>query len=158
MKKFLSLLSLVLVFAMLCTVLVSCGGPADTPEEAAAALKENGYTVTVESDSTVIASKNDEYIAIQYFDNADDAEAAYAELEEELAEAEEELEKAQKELDEARAELEDMDDGWAKDLAEAGVKLAEEAVKAAEKLANAEIGQSGNVVWYGTSQAVKDAK
>ena len=158
MKKFLSLLSLVLVVAMLCTVLVSCGGPADTPEEAAAALRENGYTVTVESDSTVIASKGDDYIAIQYFDDAKDADAAYAELEEDLAEAEEELAKAQKELDDARDELDDMDDGWAKDLAEAALKVLESAVEEAEKLANAEIGQSGTVVWYGTAQAVKDAK
>lgn len=158
MKKFLSLISLVLVFAMLCTVLVSCGGPADTPEEAAAALKENGYTVTTDEEGVVMANKDDEYIAIRYYDNEEDAEAAYAELEEELAEAEEELEKAQKELDEARAEVEAMDDGVLKEIAEAGVKIAEEAVKAAEKLANAEIGKSGTVVWYGTTQAIKDAK
>ena len=158
MKKFVSVISLVLVAAMLCVSLVSCGGPAKTADEAAAALKANGYTVTVETDGVVTAGKDDEYIVIRYFDNKDDAANAYAELEEELKEAEEELEKAQKELDEARAEVEAMDDGVLKEMAEAGVKIAEEAVEAAEKLASAKIGQSGTVVWYGSAQAIKDAK
>ena len=42
MKKFVRILCLTLVAVMLCAVLASCGGPAKNPDDAVAALKDNG--------------------------------------------------------------------------------------------------------------------
>ena len=58
----------------------------------------------------------------------------------------------------AKDEIADMEDGLEKTAKEAGLKILEEAVKAAQKAAEAEIGQSGEMFWIGTEQAIKDAK
>ena len=49
MKKTLRLVALSLVLVTLVAAFASCGGPAKNPDDAKAALKENGYTV-VESE------------------------------------------------------------------------------------------------------------
>ncbi len=46
MKKFVRVLCFALVAVMLCASLVACGGPAKDPADAKAALDENGYTTT----------------------------------------------------------------------------------------------------------------
>ena len=158
MKKFARFLCLALVAVMLCATLASCGGPAKDPKEAAAALKENGYTVAVETDALVTAGKDGEHITINYCSDEEAATKIYDELKKSQEEAQAKLDEAEKELKEAKEELEGMEDGIEKGLKEAAVKILEEGVAAAQKLANVEIGQSGNMVWVGTAQAIKDAK
>ena len=158
MKKFARFLCFALVAVMLCATLASCGGPAKDPKEAAAALKENGYTVAVETDALVTAGKDGEHITINYCSDEEAATKIYDELKKSQEEAQAKLDEAEKELKEAKEELEGMEDGIEKGLKEAAVKILEEGVAAAQKLANVEIGQSGNMVWVGTAQAIKDAK
>lgn len=84
--------SLLLVILCLLLPLSACanrdgGKPAATPEEARAALKENGYIVTVTTDekfldheglnATLYAYKDEDVITIHYFDSAADANAAW---------------------------------------------------------------------------------
>ncbi|MBQ9784376.1 MAG: hypothetical protein IJW29_02640 [Clostridia bacterium] len=92
MKKAIRFLSLVCALLCVLTVLAACGDknggkPADTPEDAKKALKENGYTVTVTKDeslfeydgmyATVYAYRDEDVITIHYFDSAADADAAW---------------------------------------------------------------------------------
>lgn len=158
MKKFVSIISFVLVAAMLCVSLVSCGGPAKTAEEAAAALKENGYTLITNTDAVVSATKGDEYITVTYCSDEAAATKIYDEAVEGLEEAQKALEDAKKELDEAQDKVDSLEDGLEKTVAEAALAVAQKAYDVAEKAASFKVGQSGNVVWAGTKQAIKDAK
>ena len=159
MKKFVRVLALMLVASMLCVMLVACSSkPADNPEDAVAALKENGYTIVYESDEVVSAKKGDDFISIYWFDNEDDANELYEEAMELKEEAEEALEKLKDELKEAQDELDDMEEGFLKDAAELVVAELEEEIEEAELEADAVVGKSGNMVWMGTKDAVKAAK
>jgi len=135
MKKFVSIISLVLVAAMLCVSLVSCGGPASDPDDALAALKDNGYAAATKDtklvpaglkllgidgvdcvvSGTKVADDKVETVTIVYFTDSDAAEAAFEKLEDHAAE-----------------EKEDESD-WVFE-------------------------KSGAMVYYGTTQGVKDAK
>lgn len=141
MKKFVSIISLVLVAAMLCVSLVSCGAPAKDPADAKAALEENGYVAT--KDDTIVpnilkiagfdctsvvtgtktveddeGNKSVEHVSIYYFADKDAAEKAMTKIEEYAAD-----------------EKEDADDtNWVATT------------------------QSGAMIYFGTKQAVKDAK
>ncbi len=86
MKKFVSIISLVLVAAMLCVSLVSCGGPAKDPATAEAALKEAGYTVIKNDveillpddvEVTVLGTAAKNYILITYYKTTDAVDAAW---------------------------------------------------------------------------------
>ena len=159
MKKLVRILSLTLVVVMMCAALASCASPAKDPKDAAAALKENGYTVTVEGEKMVSALKDDEFIVINYCDDKDEAKEMYEEAKDELADAEEELAEAREELEKAKEELEKVkDNAIQKGIAEGAVAAAEKIVEMAEKYVGCEVGQSGTVVWLGTKQAIKDAK
>lgn len=158
MKKLARILSLVLVAVMLCATLASCGGPAKDPKEAADALKENGYTLLVDTDVSVIAKKDSEYIAITYCSDEEAATKAYEEAEAAIEKADEELKKAEDVLKEQQEKYDAMEDGILKDAAKIALDAAKEAVELAKNATNYKIGQSGNVVWMGTSQAIKDAK
>ena len=134
MKKFVSVLSLVLVAAMLCVSLVSCGGPAKDPADAKAALEENGYTAVKDTtvvplalgllgvkgvdcavSGTKVADDKVDSITIVYFTDADAAETAFDKVKEYADEEKEEGET------------------WV-------------------------VKQSGAMIYFGTEQAVKDAK
>ena len=148
MKKFARVLALMLVATLLCVMLVACAPtPADTPEDAKAALEENGYEVLVVDNELALASASaiyggdleatlrasdgdDNYVSIIWFENEEDAEKYYEELEEEWAEMEEELE-----------EIEDED----------------EKAEAEEYMDSMTFGQSGNMVWSGTVDGIKAA-
>ena len=156
MKKFVRVLSFALVAVMLCATLVACS-PAKTAEEAAAALKENGYTLTVNTDTVVSATKGDDYITITYCSDEAAATKIYDEAAKGLEEAQKALEDAKKELDEAQDKVDSLEDGLEKTLSEAVLELAKEAYNVAEKAASFKVGQSGTVVWVGTAQAIKDA-
>lgn len=148
MKKFARVLALMLVATMLCAMLVACGAkPASDPKEAKAALEENDYVaVLVDSDlllagaaltyggkvsATLTGTNGDEYVNVVWFEEEDDAKAYFEKLEEQF-------DKAQEELD----ELEDEDEKK---------ELQEEHDKAT-------FGRSGEMVWFGTKEAVKAAK
>ena len=90
MKKFARILCLTLAAVMLCAALASCGAPAKEPADAAAALKDAGYTVTANTDVLVSAIKDDDHITINYCSDADEAAKKYDELKEAKEEAKEE--------------------------------------------------------------------
>lgn len=158
MKKFARILCLTLVAVMLCAALASCGAPAKDPADAVAALKEAGYTVTVDTDALVSAVKDGEHITIHYYDDADKAAEKYEDLKEAKEKAEEALKEAEDKLAEKQKEVEDMEDGLAKNAAEAIVDQLQKAVDAAKEEADVVVGKSGSMAWVGTKQAVKDAK
>lgn len=147
MKKFARVLALMLVAAMLCVMLVACGAkPASDPKDAKDALKENGYEVLLSDDAVslgvaaaiyggeleavVTGTDGDESVTIVWFEDEADAEDYYETLEEMMAEFEEEID-----------EIEDEDDKE----------------EAQEELDNAAYGIDGNMVWFGTKEAVKAA-
>ena len=149
---------LALVAVMACVMLASCGGPAKNPDDAVAALKENGYD-TYKVDDTVFGEKDGEFIVIEYCSDKETAKKAYEEAEKEREEAKEKLAEAKTEVDKAKAELETVkDNALLKGAAEEILELAEKALETIEMYAECEIGQSGNMVWCGTAQAIKDAK
>lgn len=158
MKKFARILCLVLVAVMMCSLLASCGSPAKDPKDAAAALKENGYTLTVDTDSLIVAKKDSDYITINYCTDEEAATKAYDEAKAALDKAEEELKKLEDELKEKQDEYDEMEEGALKDLAKIGLDAAKEAVELAKNAKNYKLGKSGNMVWMGTKQAIKDAK
>ena len=133
MKKFARILSFALVAVMLCATLVACGAPAKDPDDALAALKENGYTavkdtvasplalkalgvknVTSVVSGTKVADDKGESIIV-YFEDKDAAKDSFEKLEE----------YAEEEKDE--------DATWV-------------------------VKQSGAMIYFGTEQAIKDAK
>ena len=137
MKKFTRILCLALVAVMLCATLASCGGPASNPDDAVAALKENGYTAAKDNlivpaaltlagvkdiDTVISGTKVEEdvfeTITVIYFIDSDAAEAAF-----------EKVEKYASEKKDDKAE----ESHWV-------------------------VEQSGAMIYFGTKQAVKDAK
>ena len=148
MKKFARVLALMLVASMLCVMLVACGSkPAAEPEDAEAALKDNGYTVVLldsklamaaasvaidgDLEAYLTAFKGDDYLYIAWFEDEDEAQSYYDELDEKYEESKAELEEIEDE--DRKAEYEEM-------------------------LDKAAYGISGNMVWMGTKDAVKAAK
>ena len=101
MKKFASVLSLVLVAAMLCVTLVSCGAPAKDPADAKAALEEAGYVVVKvdtalllpdDVEATVLGTTTDNYILITYYKTTDAVKDAWKDAQDEAAKLEEKYE------------------------------------------------------------------
>ena len=137
MKKFTRILCLALVAVMLCATLASCGGPASNPDDAVAALKENGYTAAKDTlivpaalklagvkdiDTVISGTKIEEdvfeTITVIYFTDSDAAEAAFEKVENYASEKKDD-----------KAE----ESNWV-------------------------VEQSGAMIYFGTKQAVKDAK
>lgn len=92
MKKFVSIISLVLVAAMLCVSLVSCGAPAKDPADAKAALEENGYAVIKvdtaillpdDVEATVLGTTTENYIMITYYKSTDAVKSAWEKAQDE---------------------------------------------------------------------------
>ena len=105
-KTIIKLFALTLVVAMACAMLVSCGGPNADPEKAKTALEKAGYTVVLntgsgliggallpdELEASLVATKNGEYIAISYYKDAKDANAAWEKAQEDAKKLEEQYE------------------------------------------------------------------
>lgn len=139
MKKLLKRILVIATAALMLVTLVSCGGPAADPEDAKAALEENGYTAVLldgtaveiaaaalgveDMEANLTAFKEDNAITIYYFENKDAAEAAWEKIEDEA-------EEAKKEYDEEK----DEDDP------------------------DFVIKKSGAMIYFGTADAVKAAK
>ncbi len=101
MKKTLRLIALALVLVMSVAMLASCGAPNKDPDDAVAALKDNGYTAgkdnvaiptalrilgvdgvkTVITGSAVIDDKF-ETVTVIYFESKDDANDAWEKVQE----------------------------------------------------------------------------
>ena len=137
MKKFASIVAFVLVAAMLCVTLVSCGAPAKNPDDAIAALKDNGYAAAKDStfvpaglkmlgvdgvDTVISGSKtvDDKFetVTVVYFDDKDAAKTAF----------------------------------------EKGKEYAEDNKDDKAEETDWVVKQSGAMIFFGTNQAIKDAK
>ena len=108
MKKIISsvLVCVLLIGTML--VLASCGGPNSDPKKAEAALKDAGYVVVLNDGSalgglgglalpdgveaTIFATKDGEYLAISYYEDADALKDAWDEAKEEAEKLEDKYE------------------------------------------------------------------
>ncbi len=149
MKHMTKLLSLMLVAVLCVVMLVSCK-PAETADEAVAALKENDYTILAHTDSFVSASKGNEdsilesdSIMIYYFDSEEEADKMY-----------EELKKSQEEaIEKAEEYLEGLKESGL--VGDAVIETAEDALDATKAV---KVDKSGTMVWMGTSDAIKAAK
>ncbi len=131
MKKALKILAVMLVAVMTLGVLVACAPNAD-PDQAVAALKENGYTATKipstglfgkECYVTGIKTVKDdegnvktEFVMIYYYKTAEDAQSDWESIK-----------------TEANKNENKNDSDW-------------------------EVGSSGKMIWYGTSAAIKAAR
>ena len=100
MKKAIKILALSLVLIMSVMVLASCGAPNADPDKAIASLKDNGYSAAKDDTwipaalkllgadaETVVTGTADidgkaEHVTIVYFDDADDAKAAWEKVKE----------------------------------------------------------------------------
>lgn len=121
MKKVLSIVMVVMLLAMTVVVFASCSKPADNPDDALAALKENGYTAekTEFGGNTVVTGmKGTDMVVITWYADEAAADAAYEALEAQYEKAED----------------------------------------AGQDVSNSDYGQSGNMVWYGTKDAIDAAK
>ena len=92
MKKIISTVLICVLLLGCVFVLASCGAPNDDPEEAKAALEEEGYSVTLNTEvpgmaATITAFYNNikdresDYVEIYYFNSEDDANAAWETVE-----------------------------------------------------------------------------
>ncbi len=91
MKKIISTALMCMLLLGCVFVLFSCGAPSEDPNEAKAALEEEGYSVTLNNNvpglaATVVAFNNNvkdresDYVEIYYFNSEADAEKAWEEL------------------------------------------------------------------------------
>ena len=132
MKTFLKVLALSLVAVLMCATLVSCGGPASDPDKAAEALEDADYVVIKADDKISLAT----YDAL----GVDDLECVITAFNED---------------EEGIVIFYFEDKDAANDAWEAIEEIAEEAAEEEEDLV---IKKSGKMIYYGTKQAIKDAK
>ena len=131
MKRILKITALTLAMLMMAITLASCGGPAADPAKAEAALKENGYLVTLQDgawleggaallgyedlEASLTGIAKDNFIQIYYFETAKAANNAWE-------------------------------------------KATKEAEKEGEGKDNFVVEKSGKMIYFGTKEAVKAAK
>jgi len=101
MKNVIKVLALSLAMVMMLGLLVSCGGPNKDPKKAKEALDEAGYLVVLNDkdlllpdgvEATVMASTDDDYIMITYYEDADAVKEAWEDAKEDAKELEEKYE------------------------------------------------------------------
>lgn len=124
-KTIIKVVALALLAVMVCSLFVSCGGPASDPDKAEKALKDAGYLATnittklgYDGCTNIVSGakiSTGDFISIYYFDKKASA-----------------------------------DDAWE--------KIEENAKKENEKESEFVCKKSGKVIYFGTKQAVKDAK
>ncbi len=134
MKNLVRVLSLALVAVLLGAALVSCGGPNADPEKAAEALKEADYLVTT-TDSKIGVAAAEEIYDIENLDCIVNAIAKGNAIKifyfEDAASARDAYDEMEDDIDEILEDIEEKD-----------------------VVAKC----SGKMVYFGTKQAVKDAK
>ena len=109
-KTIIKILAFTLVLTMACALLVSCGGPAATPEKAEKALEKNGYKVETIDDETalgfmaafagdveaIVIGMSEDFkdgITIFYYEDAKAANEAWEDVKEEMeGESDEDME------------------------------------------------------------------
>lgn len=184
MKKLAKIFAVVLVCALAVTALVACGGPVPNTnyEEAKANLeKKEGYSVVMaakegdegaedtfammvseidgakaEDVEAVLSASNSttgDAVSIIWCKNADLANKLYDAAKENMDKAREE---AKKELENAQKQLDEMEDGAAKDAAQAAYDAMKEGID--NMLNNMIVGKTGNVVYQGTKGGIEATK
>ena len=139
MKNFVRVLSLALLIALLAVSLISCGGPAKDPDDAKDALEDAGYEVEMQDGDLLKGFAElagiDGLVAMVEAAHEDDEEGIVIFYFEESKDAKEAFESdyMQDMIEELEEEAEDED-------------------------MDVVIKQSGKMIWFGTKQAVKDAK
>lgn len=134
MKKFTKILSLALASILLCMTLVSCGGPNKDPDKAVAALKEEGYTAvkggSLSAGFLSVLGIKDVETVVTATKEGEFLTVLYFKDKDAAKTAEENVKK-QSENDKKEQKEEDSD--WT-------------------------FGRSGALIYFGTKDAVKDAK
>lgn len=148
MKKLLKISAFALVLLMLVAAFASCAGPADDADDARRALIKNNYEVYIvdEDDSSIAKLEKDydlfgleEYLSA--IDNENWAEAKnfiYIFYFDENRDAKDSMDGIEKLIEDQKKELKEM-----------GVKIDDMEL---------ELDRSGDVIWWGTPDAVKAAK
>ena len=172
MKKFLSIM-LVIILSLSCVfVLASCGSddddkkggsksskPNSSSEKAAEALADAGYDVEEEEDDgyvLIIATKGiSNHIEIYYCDDEDVADEMYERVKEEAADFEDEKEEMLSQLEEALG----MADQYGVDIDSIYEMMGIDPDEIDDlKNITVEYGKDGKIVWIGTPAAIKAAK
>lgn len=148
MKKLLKVSAFALVLLMLVAAFASCGAPADDADDARRALIQNNYEVEiVDDDNPAIANLEKEYDLfgleeyLSAIDNENRAEAknfVYIFYFDESRDAKDSMAGVKKLIEDQK-----------KELREVGVKIDDMEL---------ELNRSGEVIWWGTPDAVKAAK
>ena len=148
MKKLLKISAFALVLLMLVAAFASCAGPADDADDARRALIKNKYEVTiVDDDDPTIATLEKEYDLfgleeyLTAIDNENWSEAKnfiFIFYFDETRDAKDSMAGIEKLIEEQKKELKD-----------AGLKIDDMEL---------ELDRSGEVIWWGTPDAVKAAK
>ena len=137
MKKLARILAIALVIATLCLTLASCGGPAKNPDDALAALKDNEYTAAKD---TVLVPAGLKLAGVDGVDSVvsgtklvdDKLETVTIVYFDDKDAAKTAFEKVEKYADDNKDDKAEESD-WV-------------------------VKQSGAMIYYGTTQAIKDAK
>ncbi|MBE6589418.1 MAG: hypothetical protein E7643_04495 [Ruminococcaceae bacterium] len=137
MKKALRLIALSMVLIVAIMALASCAKPNSDPEKAKEALEDAGYSVDLTNDSVKLLAANAIY--------GGDVEAVVSAFKLDLEE---------EENNEAIVIIYYEDAEAADDAFETVEKYADEE---ADEDVDYEIKKSGNMIWFGTKDAVKDA-
>ena len=148
MKKLLKIYAFALVLLMLVAAFASCAGPADDADDAHRALRKNKYEVTiVDDDDPTIATLEKEYDLfgleeyLTAIDNENWSEAKnfiFIFYFDETRDAKDSMAGIEKLIEDQKKELKD-----------AGLKIDDMEL---------ELDRSGEVIWWGTPDAVKAAK
>ncbi|MBQ9773736.1 MAG: hypothetical protein IJW30_03640 [Clostridia bacterium] len=152
MKRALKILSLVLALLLAMTALIACDSdkkkndddddeviPASDPQDAYDALEDNGYTVNLveysgDCEAMISASKDEDFISINWYKESADAREAYND--------------AKEELQELKDALEDMKD-----------ELGDEYASMKKEFSKYVVGRDGKMVWSASSEdVVEDAQ
>lgn len=138
MKNALKLIAVAMVTVMLCLTLASCGGPNADPDDALAALKDNGISWAAK-DSTIIPG----ILKLAGVDGVDCVVSGTGEIEDEYAHV----------TIIYFEETDDANDAWEKIQEDS-----EEQKKNADEDSEWVCKKSGKMIYYGTKAAVNAAK
>ena len=173
MRKTLSRLFVVALFAIFALSLVSCTKPELDFDDAEDNLEDADYTVYVSEKSSVnvekelrATHKDGDYLLIAEYKDAKSAKIAYQEYklsrQSQLDELKAEIKYYELRIKEYKNLIDKYDDDIDADTYEERIEELEDGIEELEddikKVKEMSLGRSGKIVWYGTKDAVKDSK